>query len=142
MGPEWMTEEHRQKISEANKRRISERGHPQKGRITPKETRDRQSAAHLARLTNVGEKNGMYGRTGAKHPSFGKHFSPESVRASAEKHKALWKDPAWRARMIVALQNKKRPTDETRAKQSAAWTPEMRERQRQRMIALHVKGLI
>ena len=39
------------------------------------------------RIVHLGEKNGMYGRKGAKHPSYGKHLSDETKRKMSEKLK-------------------------------------------------------
>lgn len=39
------------------------------------------------RIVHLGEKNGMYGRKGTKHPSYGKHLSDETKRKMSEKLK-------------------------------------------------------
>lgn len=39
------------------------------------------------RIAHLGEKNGMYGRKGAKHPNYGKHLSEETKRKMSEKLK-------------------------------------------------------
>ena len=65
-----LSEEHKQKLINANK-----------GRKRTEEEKEKNRVAHL------GEKNGMYGRRGKNHPSYGKHLTEETKQKISKKSK-------------------------------------------------------
>ena len=68
--------------NEETKRKMSE---SLKGKHHTEETKRKMSESHKGKMT--GEKNPMYGRTGEKHPMYGKHHTKETKKKLSEVHK-------------------------------------------------------
>jgi hypothetical protein len=68
------------KVSDETRRKISEKA---KGRVVSQETRDKISKAQLTDI------NSMRGKSGEKHPNYGKKWSEESRKKMSESQKKL-----------------------------------------------------
>ena len=82
-----ISEEHRRKISEAQKGKKPNNY----GKSPSEETRRKMSEVQK------GEKNHMYGRTGEKHPNYGKTHSDETRRKISEARRSPYHTPAYQS---------------------------------------------
>lgn len=75
--------DHRQKVAEIQRLRMSGPTNPMKNRIISQEEHERRSKAQIG--INTGKNNPMYGRSGEKSPNWGRKHSEESKRIKSEK---------------------------------------------------------
>ena len=83
----------RKPMSEETKRKI---GDGNRGKIVSEETRKKIS----------GKNNGMYGRTGEKHPNYGKHLSKEHRKKIKESMEKVWQDSKHRKNISNKISGK------------------------------------
>lgn len=106
MGPEWLNPQWRKNLAAGQRRRFAEKGHHMTGKHIPDAVKAKMSKTHKDRGTNVGSKNGMFGKTREQHPQFGKHHTESANTKNREAHLALCADPEYRKKLGDAHRGK------------------------------------
>jgi len=97
MGPQWATPELIEKRRAGMKARYAAIPHHMNGKTLSDEIRAKQSATHIANGTNVGPKNGMFGKPSPRRGTAHTEEAKAKNRAAAI---ARWANPETRATLM------------------------------------------